>query len=122
MGMKKVKIENKVKNQMTRNEKLFYELYDELYDEDRLILFTTYFNIYDKFIFKKDIINYVLMKYPENEIYAANNRSPVISERPRQLRNKGKLIRLPIWEFVVCTLVLKYKLCNTCIQALYCTP
>ena len=71
MGMKKVKIENKVKNQMTRNEKLFYELYDELYDEDRLILFTTYFNIYDKFIFKKDIINYVLMKYPENEIYAA---------------------------------------------------
>ena len=73
----------KLNGQMTKKEKLFYELYDHL-DEDKLTLFTKHFHIYDKFLYKVDMINYVLNNYSEKQIYQFIEKEKIIQPESKK--------------------------------------
>lgn len=74
MEMVRVIIQEEPIDKRTRKEKLFDELYDEFYDllydelDDKVNSFTQHFNIYDKFVLKKDMIYYVLKNFSREEI------------------------------------------------------
>lgn len=67
MEMEIVEIQEESYDKRTRKEKIFYKLYEEI-DNDKLNSFTQHFYIYDKFVFKKDMINYVVTNYSLEEI------------------------------------------------------